>query len=137
MATLQDLQRKQKRLVDVLVKQVVDRAPEKTGRLKKALKKENNINTVFENTGGSSKTVPLQSFEFSINYAPDGAPYGKYWNDPTLSKTVKNGKTKNIPQSINFAEKAILTPEFQKGLDELLDLIGDTILENVVMDIDK
>lgn len=137
MATLQDLQRKQKRLVDVLVKQVVDRAPEKTGRLKKALKKENNINTVFENTGGSSKTVPLQSFEFSINYAPDGAPYGKYWNDPTLSKTVKNGKTKNIPESINFAEKAILTPEFQKGLDELLDLIGDTILENVVMDIDK
>ena len=98
MATLQDLQRKQKRLVDVLVKQVVDRAPEKTGRLKKALKKENNINTVFENTGGSSKTVPLQSFEFSINYAPDGAPYGKYWNDPTLSKTVKNGKTKNIPE---------------------------------------
>ena len=137
MATLQDLQRKQKRLVDVLVKQVVDRAPEKTGRLKKALKKENNINTVFENTGGSSKTVPLQSFEFSINYAPDGAPYGKYWNDPTLSKTVKNGKTKNIPESINFAEKAILTPEFQKGLDDLLDLIGDTILENVVMDIDK
>ena len=137
MATLQDLQRKQKRLVDVLVKQVVDRAPEKTGRLKKALKKENNINTVFENTGGSSKTVPLQSFEFSINYAPDGAPDGKYWNDPTLSKTVKNGKTKNIPESINFAEKAILTPEFQKGLDELLDLIGDTILENVVMDIDK
>jgi len=137
MATLQDLQRKQKRLVDVLVKQVVDRAPEKTGRLKKALKKENNINTVFENTGGSSATVPLQSFEFSINYAPDGAPYGKYWNEPTLAKNIKNGKTKNIPQSINFAEKAILTPEFQKGLDELLDLIGDTILENVVMDIDK
>lgn len=137
MATLQDLQRKQKRLVDVLVNKVVDKAPERTGRLKRALKKENNVNTVFENTGGFSKTVPLQSFEFAINYAPDGAPYGKWWNDPTLSKTVKNGKTKNIPQSINFAEKAILTPEFQRGLDELLDLIGDTILENVVKDIDK
>ena len=137
MATLNDITKKAKTITDVLVGQVANKAPYKTGRLKRALKKENNINTVFENTGDSSKNVPLQSFEFSINYAPDGAPYGKYWNEPTLAKNIKNGKTKNIPQSINFAEKAILTPEFQKGLDELLDLIGDTILENVVMDIDK
>jgi hypothetical protein len=136
MATLAQLQRKQKTIVDVLVKQVVDKAPIKTGRLRKALKKANTVNTVLENTGGFSKNIPIQSFEFSINYAPDDAPYGKYWNDPTLAKNIKNGKTKNIPQSINFAEKAILTPEFQKGLDDLLDLIGESIADSIVKELD-
>jgi hypothetical protein len=136
MATLAQLQRKQKTIVDVLVKQVVDKAPIKTGRLRKALKKANTVNTVLENTGGFSKNIPIQSFEFSINYAPDDAPYGKYWNDPTLAKNIKKGKTKNIPQSINFAEKAILTPEFQRGLDDLLDLIGESIADNVVRELE-
>jgi hypothetical protein len=136
MATLAQLQRKQKTIVDVLVKQVVDKAPIKTGRLRKALKKANTVNTVLENTGGFSKNIPIQSFEFSINYAPDDAPYGKYWNDPTLADNVKNGKTKNIPKSINFAEKAILTPEFQKGLDDLLDLIGESIADNIVRELE-
>jgi hypothetical protein len=136
MATLAQLQRKQKSIVDVLVKQVVDKAPIKTGRLRKALKKANTVNTVLENTGGFSKNIPIQSFEFSINYAPDDAPYGKYWNDPTLAKNIKNGKTKNIPQSINFAEKAILTPEFQRGLDDLLDLIGESIADSIVKELD-
>jgi hypothetical protein len=136
MATLAQLQRKQKSIVDVLVKQVVDKAPIKTGRLRKALKKANTVNTVLENTGGFSKNIPIQSFEFSINYAPDDAPYGKYWNDPTLAKNIKNGKTKNIPQSINFAEKAILTPEFQRGLDDLLDLIGESIADNIVRELE-
>lgn len=136
MATLAQLQRKQKTIVDVLVKQVVDKAPIKTGKLRKALKKANTVNTVLENTGGFSKNIPIQSFEFSINYAPDDAPYGKYWNDPTLAKNIKNGKTKNIPQSINFAEKAILTPEFQKGLDDLLDLIGESIADSIVKELD-
>jgi len=135
MATLAQLQRKQKTIVDVLVKQVVDKAPIKTGRLRKALKKANTVNTVLENTGGFSKNIPIQSFEFSINYAPDDAPYGKYWNDPTLAKNIKNGKTKNIPQSINFAEKAILTPEFQRGLDDLLDLIGESIADSIVKEL--
>jgi len=136
MATLAQLQRKQKTIVDVLVKQVVDKAPIKTGRLRKALKKANTVNTVLENTGGFSKNIPIQSFEFSINYAPDDAPYGQYWNDPTLAKNIKNGKTKNIPQSINFAEKAILTPEFQKGLDDLLDLIGESIADSIEKELD-
>jgi hypothetical protein len=136
MATLSQLQRKQKSIVDVLVKQVVDKAPIKTGRLRKALKKANTVNTVLENTGGFSKNIPIQSFEFSINYAPDDAPYGKYWNDPTLAKNIKKGKTKNIPQSINFAEKAILTPEFQRGLDDLLDLIDESIADNVVRELE-
>lgn len=136
MATINDITRKAKTITDVLVKQVVKKAPIKTGRLRKALKNANNINTVFDLQGANSKVVPLQSFDFSINYAPDDAPYGKFWNEPTLAKNIKDGKTKNIPQSINFAEKAILTPEFQKGLDDLLDLIGETAADNIVKELE-
>ena len=135
MATINDITKKAKTITDVLVNQVVKKAPIKTGRLRKALKAANNVNTVFELQGGNSKIVPVQSFEFTIDYAPDGAEYGKFWNEPTLANNIKKGKTKNIPQSINFAEKAILTPEFQRGLDELVDLLGETIATNIVKDL--
>jgi hypothetical protein len=137
MATIKDITKKTKTITDVLVKQVVNAAPIKTGRLRKALKSANTVNTVFDLNSSNSKIIPLQSFEFSIDYAPDDAPYGKYWNEPTLASNVKNGKTKNIPKSINFVEKAILTPEFQKGLDDIIDLIGETIAANIVIDIDR
>jgi hypothetical protein len=136
MATINDITKKAKTITDVLVKQVANKAPYKTGRLKRALIKANTINSVFDIQGGNSKGVPLQSFEFSINYAPDDAPYGKFWNDPTVAKNIKNGNTKNIPDAINFVDKAIYTREFQNGLDELLDLIGETVATNIANEIE-
>ena len=136
MATINDITKKAKTITDLLVKQVADKAPYKTGRLKNALIKSNTINTVFDVQGSNSKVIPIQSFEFSINVAPDDAPYGQWWNDPTVAKNIRNGKTKNIPDAINFVDKAIYTPEFQKGLDELLDLIGETILINIVNELE-
>ena len=136
MPTLNDITKKATTITDLLVKQVADKAPYKTGRLKNALIKSNTINTVFDSQGSNSKVIPIQSFEFSINVAPDDAPYGQWWNDPTVAKNIRNGKTKNIPDAINFVDKAIYTPEFQKGLDELLDLIGETILINIVNELE-
>jgi hypothetical protein len=136
MATINDITKKAKTITDVLVKQVANKAPYKTGTLKRALIKANTINSVFDIQGGNSKGVPLQSFEFSINYAPDDAPYGKFWNDPTVAKNIKNGNTKNIPDAINFVDKAIYTREFQNGLDELLDLIGETVATNIANEIE-
>jgi hypothetical protein len=135
MATINDITKKTKSISDILVNQVVQRAPEKTGKLKRALRKANNVNTIFDIQGAYSKVVPLQSFEVSINYAPDDAPYGKFWNEPTLAKNIKNGNTKNIPESINFAEKAIYSRQFQNALDELLELIGETITTNIEAEI--
>ena len=136
MPTLNDITKKATTITDLLVKQVADKAPYKTGRLKNALIKSNTINTVFDSQGSNSKVIPIQSFEFSINVAPDDAPYGQWWNDPTVAKNIRNGNTKNIPDAINFVDKAIYTPEFQKGLDELLDLIGETILINIVNELE-
>jgi hypothetical protein len=136
MATINDITKKAKTITDVLVNQVVKKAPIKTGRLRKALKAANNVNTVFELQGSNSKVIPIQSFEFSINVAPDDAPYGQWWNDPTVAKNIRNGNTSNIPDAINFVDKAIYTPEFQRGLDELLDLIGETVATNIVNEIE-
>ena len=136
MATINDITKKAKTITDVLVKQVANKAPYKTGRLRKALIKANTINTVFDVQSSTSKVIPIQSFEFSINVAPDDAPYGRWWNDPTVAKNIRNGNTKNIPDAINFVDKAIYTPEFQRGLDELLDLIGETVATNIVNEIE-
>lgn len=143
MATISDVTTKTKKLTDVLVNQVANRAPvskngsngRPPGNLKRQIKRANNVNTVFEQTKGTSKVVPIQSFTFSIDYAPEGAEYGKYWNDPTVSEQVRNQKTGN-QDKINFVEQAILTPQFQKGLDELLDLIGESIAQGIADDLE-
>lgn len=136
MATINDITRKAKTITDVLVKQVANKAPYKTGRLRNAIIKANTINTVFDIQGGNSKVIPIQSFQFTINYAPDDAPYGQWWNDPTVARNIKNGNTNNIPDAINFVDKAIYTPQFQRGLNELLDIIGETVATNIVDEIE-
>ena len=71
------------------------------GNLKRALKRANTPDKIL-------KVDPkTKSFSFEIDYAPIGAEYGMWWNDPNLAKNIKNGKTKNIPESINFANKAL------------------------------
>jgi hypothetical protein len=136
MATVNQILSKTRTLTNALVNQVANRAPVRTGNLKRQIKRANNVNTVFESTRGTSKSVPIQSFSFSIDYAPEGAEYGMYWNDPTVSYQVKNQKTGN-KDKINFVEQAIMTPEFQKGLDDLLDLIGETVAQNVADALDE
>jgi hypothetical protein len=54
-----------------------------------------------------------------------------WWNEPTLASNIKNGKTKNIPQSINFAEKGLNDPQVISAIDELVSLIGDSVLERI------
>lgn len=135
MATVNQILNKTRTLTDALVNQVANKAPVRTGNLKRQIKRANNVNTVFESTPSTSKVVPIQSFTFSIDYAPEGAEYGKYWNDPNVSYQVKNQKTGN-KDKINFVEQAILTPQFQKGLDDLLDLIGENISQNIADTLD-
>lgn len=108
----------------------VAKAPKKTGRLKKALARENTPDKVLKEDKNT------QSFEFEINYAPPGAEYGQWWNDPTVSKTVRNGKTKNIPDAINFADKAINSPIIESLLLDYMDEIGLQVVEKIQKAID-
>lgn len=126
--SLDKVLKKANSLADLVSKRVAANAPYKTGNLRRALLKANNLNTMIDLKKGTSKIVPIQTIEFTIDYAPDEAPYGMWWNDPTLSRTVQNGKTKNVPKSINFVDKALAEPKVIKALNDLYDLIGDAVL---------
>ena len=54
-----------------------------------------------------------------------------FWNDPTVSKTVLKGKTKNIPEAINFASKAINSPIVDSMLDDYMNEIGKQVVEQI------
>jgi hypothetical protein len=128
MATLADITKKSRSLADTISRSVASRAPRKTGNLQRALIRANDVNTMFEVQGGSSRGIGVKSLTFTYNYAPDDAPYGKWWNDPSVSETVRKGKTKNVPDAINFADKGLNDPKVIRAIDELVDLIGESVL---------
>lgn len=130
--SLEDVIQKANSLADIVSKRVSANAPRRTGpkggNLQRALLRANTLSTMLDIQSGASKNVPIKSLTLTINYAPDDAPYGMWWNEPTVSSTVRNGKTKNIPDKINFVENALEEPRVQRALDDIYDLIGDTFL---------
>ena len=108
----------------------VAKAPIKTGNLKRKLAKANTPDKVLT----ENKTTG--TFTFEIDYAPPGAEYGQFWNDPTVSETVRKGKTKNIPEAINFANKAINSPIVDSLIQDYMDEIGKQVVEQISKAID-
>ena len=100
------------------------------GNLKRALKRANTADKILK---VNPKT---KSFSFEVNYAPPGAEYGMWWNDPTVSKTVSSGKTPNVPDSINFAEKAIYSPIVDSMINDYMDEIGKMVVEQISKAVD-
>jgi hypothetical protein len=100
------------------------------GNLKRALARANTPDKILKM---NDKT---KSFSFEVNYAPPGAEYGMWWNDPTVSNTVRDGKTPNVPDSINFAEKAIYSPIVDSMLNDYMDEIGKVVVEQISKAID-
>jgi hypothetical protein len=131
MASYNDIVTKGKSLADVISRSVANKAPVKTGNLKRALRRANNVNTMFDSKGFGSKNIKSKDITISIDYAPDDAPYGKWWNDPTVSKTVRNGKTKNVPKAINFVDQALNDPNFKRAFDELVELMADNLIAQI------
>jgi hypothetical protein len=109
------------------------KAPKKTGNLKRKLADYNRPAGMIK----QSKAGSTRSFEFEIDVSPPGAEYGKYWNDPNVSSTVRNGKTPNVPKSINFAQQAMDDPMVQRMIDEYIDSIAEEIAAEIGNVIDK
>ena len=110
----------------------IAKAPVRTGNLKRQLQRANTPSQVLNETKGG--------FSFEINYAPPGAEYGMYWNDPTVSKTVRKGKTKNVPDSINFADKALNSPVIDSLLQDYIEEISKQVatqIKSAIDDLDK
>ena len=110
----------------------VIKAPKKTGNLKRKLADFNRPSGMIK----ESKINTKRTIEFELDVSPPGAEYGKFWNDPNVSSTVRKGKTKNVPGSINFAEKAINDPQIQRLIDEYVNQIADEVAETIKQAID-
>ncbi|CAB4215624.1 hypothetical protein UFOVP1475_35 [uncultured Caudovirales phage] len=135
MPTLDDIRKQAKPLVSVISKKLVANAPKKTGNLQRALKKANTLDTMFEDPKGFSKTKPSGTLTFSIDYAPDDAPYGKWWNDPTISSTVRKAKTKNKNKT-DYAEKTLNDKDVDYAVNQLIDLVTANLLNDISAKID-
>lgn len=85
-------------------------APKKTGNLKRKLNQANRPSNMIKIMSGSTKS----SISISLNVAPTGAEYGKYWNSPNVSETVRKGKTKNVPRSIDYGKQAMEDPSVKR-----------------------
>lgn len=102
----------------------VARAPRKTGKLKNQLGS-------FNRPSGMVKVLGENKFELTLDVAPPGAEYGKFWNDPNVSYQVANQKTGN-KDKINFAQQALNSAEIKNQIDEFINGKVDVMLKDVV-----
>ena len=106
-------------------------APKKTGNLKRRLNQANRPANMIKVINGKSKSV----ISLSLNVAPDGAEYGKYWNSPNVSRTVRNGKTKNVPRSIDFGKQALEDPSVKKEWSQFFKEFSDDYVKAVIREL--
>jgi hypothetical protein len=106
-------------------------APKKTGNLKRKMNQANRPSNMIKILSGSSKV----SIGISLDIAPNGAEYGKYWNSPNVSKTVRNGKTKNVPRSIDYGKKAMEDPQTKKEIGDFLKQFADDYTKFVLKEL--
>lgn len=135
MPTLDEIRTSAKPLTDVITKKLVSNAPKKTGNLQQALQRANTLDTILDVPKAFNKTSNVGEITFTIDYAPVGAEYGKFWNSPTISNSVKNAKTKNKDKT-DFAEKTLDDREVDRAMKQMVDLITANIISNFSDQID-
>lgn len=106
-------------------------APKKTGNLKRKLNQANRPSSMIKIINGKSKSV----ISVSLNVSPDGAEYGKWWNSPNVSRTVRNGKTKNVPRSIDFGKQALEDPSVKKEWSQFFKEFSDEYVKAIVREL--
>ena len=124
MASLKDISKNTPTLAqsaNTIKKTAVKLAPKDTGNLKKQLDTYNRPSGMVK----SSINGGVMSYFFELDVSPPGADYGKWWNDPTVSRTVK-GKPE-----VNFASRAINSPEVKQMIDKLRNETANDIADMV------
>jgi hypothetical protein len=124
MASLKDISKNTPTLAGIanaIKKTAVKLAPKDTGNLKRQLDTYNRPSGMVKSTinGG------VMSYSFELDVSPPGAEYGKWWNDPTVSRTVK-GKPE-----VNFASRAINSPEVKQLIDKLVNETANNLADMV------
>lgn len=124
MASLKDISKNTPTLAGIantIKKTAVKLAPKDTGNLKRQL-------DTYNRPSGMVKTSingGVISYSFELDVSPPGADYGKWWNDPTVSRTVE-GKPE-----VNFASRAINSPEVKQLIDKLVNETANNLADMV------
>jgi hypothetical protein len=113
----------------------VKNAPKDTGNLRNRIKQAN--------TPAKSKMIKQLrdlSVVISLDYAPNGAEYGQFFNDPpkVISKRRKGLRKTAIRRgNWNYAVDAMEDKNLNKEFQDYLDLLGDYVIQEVEYELDK
>jgi len=91
-------------------------APRKTGNLRNALRSYNTPDRMVKTDKNGDATV-------IFFVAPPNAKYGKFWNDPDVSYSVRKQKTGN-KASINYGKKAYKSSEVKDAVKKYAKEVG-------------
>lgn len=106
-------------------------APKKTGNLKRKMNQANRPANMIKIINGKTKA----NIRLTLNIAPQGAEYGKYWNSPNVSETVRKGKTPNVPRSIDYGKQALEDPRIKKEWKEFFDEFSDEYVKAIIREL--
>jgi hypothetical protein len=113
----------------------VAKAPRDTGNLRSKIKSAN--------TPAKSKMIKISNkkeITISLDYAPSGAEYGQWFNEPpdVSSKRRKSLKRTAIRKgNWNYAINAINDKDLSKQFDDFLAELGDYYVEEFDLELDK
>ena len=104
-------------------------APRKTGTLRNALRSFNTPERMikYDDKGDAKVTFFV---------GPPGAKYGKFWNDPDVSDTVRTQKTGN-KASINYGKKAWKDSEVKAAVKKYAKETGKQVVKDLRLNIRK
>jgi hypothetical protein len=122
MPTLQDIAKQISSLAQLNLQRQPTRAID-TGNLLKRVKAVNTPAKMVKEL----KTKDDYSFEIELDYAPQGAEYGKFVNDGTYKMDARP-----------FADNAINDPSVQSMLNQYYeDMVDKMIVGNIAAELDK
>jgi hypothetical protein len=113
----------------------VAKAPRDTGYLKKRIKEAN--------TPAKTKMIKISNnkdITISLDYAPRGAEYGQWFNEPpsVSSKRRKKLKATAIRKgNWNYAIEAMNDIDLSQQFDDFLADLGDYYVEEIELELDK
>jgi len=133
MASLKDIAKKVGDLTVAYAPINKDPQAPKRGNLKRRLKAANTPNKVLKTNVKKPNIVQDTKFgiQFSVNYAPTGAKYGKF-----VEEGFKHKGGKTIPPN-PFAEKAINDPSVRKMIKDYTKELAKEVKKQLLEDFRK
>jgi hypothetical protein len=113
----------------------IKNAPKDTGNLRQTIYKANTpVKTKM------IKQLKDFSIELSLDYAPIGATYGQWFNEPPQVASKRRKKLKQTAvrkRNWNYAIDAMSDADLEKQFQDYLDEIGNYYYDEIEIELDK